>query len=208
MGTQAGREWQQLLDRYAERGAIPGPMHYPSHSTSGPISVMKAHMTKVCGWPYFNRTGDEYFGESPSNETALFLMSNGATVRICELREVGHAGREMFRIYGTQGSFENDAWCDKQGGTPVSPEEMRDSLPPEVAEALSAVDGERSFYGDEDGTHPYLVHEFVDAVAANRTPAINAWEATRYMAAGVMAHKSAMRGGEVLGVPDWGDPPS
>lgn len=208
MGTQAGREWQQRVDRYTERGAIPGPMHYPSHSTAGPISVMKAHMTKVCAWPYFNRTGDEYFGKSPSNETALFLMSNGATVRICELREIGHTGREMFRIYGTQGSFENDAWCDKHGGTPVSKEEMRDALPPEVVAAFSAMDGEASFYGDEDGTHAYLVHEFVDAVAANRTPAINAWEAARYMAAGVMAHKSAMSNGEVLEVPDWGDPPN
>jgi predicted dehydrogenase len=208
MSSQAGREWQQRLDQYAERGAIPGPMHYPSHSTSGPISVMKAHMTKVCAWPYYNRTGDEYFGKSPSNETALFLMSNGATVRICEHREIGHAGREMFRIYGTQGSFENDVWCDKHGGTPVNPEEMRDPLPPEVVEAFSAMVGETGFYGDEDGTHAYLVHEFVDAIAANRAPAINAWEAARYMAAGVIAHKSAMSGGEVLEVPDWGDPPN
>jgi len=208
MSSQAGREWQQISERYDEREAIPGPMHYPSHSTAGPISVMKAHMAKVCAWPYFNRTGDEYFGKSPSNETALFLMSNGATVRICEHREIGHAGREMFRIYGTQGSFENDVWCDKHGGTPVSPEEVRDPLPPEVVEAFEAMDGETGFYGDEDGTHAYLVHEFVEAVAADRAPAINAWEATRYMAAGVMAHKSAMRGGEVLEVPDWGDPPS
>jgi predicted dehydrogenase len=208
MSSKAGREWQQVSERYGERGAIPGPMHYPSHSTAGPISVMKAHMTKVCAWPYFNRTGDEYFGKSPSNETALFLMSNGATVRICEHREIGHAGREMFRIYGTQGSFENDVWCDKHGGTLVSPEEMRDPLPPEVVEAFNAMDGETGFYGDEDGTHAYLVHEFVDAVATNRSPAINAWEAARYMAAGVMAHKSAMSGGEVLEVPDWGGPPS
>ena len=208
MNSQAGREWQQVLQEYAERGIFSGPMHYPSHSTTGPMSAMKAHMTKVCAWPYFNRTGDEYFGRSPSNETALFLMSNGATVRICEHREIGHAGREMFRIYGTQGSFENDRWCDKRGGTPVSKEEMRDPLPPEVTEAFTAVEGEASFYGDEDGTHAYLVHEFVDAVAGNRPAVINAWEAARYMAAGVMAHKSAMRGGEVLEVPDWGDPPS
>ena len=207
MSTQAGREWQQVSKRYGEREAVPGPLHYPSHSTAGPISVMKAHMTKVCAWPYFNRTGDEYFGNSPSNETALFLMSNDATTRICEYREIGHAGREIFRIYGTRGSFENDAWCDKHGGTPLSLEEMRDPLPSEVVEAFEAMDGETGFYGDEDGTHAYLVHEFVEAVAASRIPAINAWEAARYMAAGVMAHKSAMRGGEMLEVPDWGDPP-
>jgi hypothetical protein len=134
-------------------------------------------------------------------------MSNGATVRVCELREIGHTGREMLRIYGTQGSFENDVWCDKHGGTPVRREEMRDPLPPEVVEAFKAVEGGTSFYGDEDGTPAYLVHEFVDAVATNRRPATNAWEGARYMAPGIMAHKSAMSGGEVLGVPDWGDPP-
>ena len=51
----------------------------------------------------------------------------------------------------------------------------------------------------------HLVHEFVDAVAHDRTPMINAWEAARYMAAGVTAHKSALRDGQLLEVPDWGD---
>jgi hypothetical protein len=44
-------------------------------------------------------------------------------------------------------------------------------------------------------------------VAHERQPAINAWEAVRYMVPGVMAHKSALRDGEVLEVPDWGDAP-
>ena len=38
-----------------------------------------------------------------------------------------------------------------------------------------------------------------------RRSAINAWEVVRHMAAGVMAHQSALRDGEVLEVPDWGD---
>jgi hypothetical protein len=52
------------------------------------------------------------------------------------------------------------------------------------------------------------VHEFVEAAAENRQPAINAWEAARYMAMGVMAHKSALKDGETLSVPDWGDAPA
>ena len=31
------------------------------------------------------------------------------------------------------------------------------------------------------GSHPYLVHEFVDAIMGGRQSAINAWEAVRYM---------------------------
>jgi len=52
------------------------------------------------------------------------------------------------------------------------------------------------------------VNEFVEAVAHDRQPAINVWEAVRYMAAGVMAHQSALRDGELLDVPDWGDAPA
>ena len=44
-------------------------------------------------------------------------------------------------------------------------------------------------------------------MAHDRIPAINVWEAVRYMAPGVMAHKSALRDGELLEVPDWGDAP-
>jgi predicted dehydrogenase len=186
-------------------------MHYPTHSTSGPISVMDAHAVKVCAWGYANRTADPYFAENLyafSNETALFKMSNGATMRILEHREIGHPEREIFRVYGTKGSFENDRWMDNQASGPVALDEMRDPLPEQVAMAFRQVSKTSDFYGGHGGSHAYLVHEFVDAIAHERTPVINAWEAVRYMAAGVMAHQSALRDGEVLEVPDWGDAPS
>jgi hypothetical protein len=57
------------------------------------------------------------------------------------------------------------------------------------------------------GSHPYLVHEFVDAVTRNRHPAINVWEAAHYVAMGAVAHQSALKDGERLAVPDWGFAP-
>ncbi len=206
----AGIEWLALREEYKARRVRTGPMHYPTHSTSGPISVMNAHAVKVCCWGYVNRTGDDYFteeGAAFSNETALFYMSNGATMRIGEFREIGHTEREIFRIYGTQASFENDTWVDKRTATSLTVHEMRDPLPQEVADAFRDVSKTSDSYGGHGGSHAYLAHEFVDAVAHDRIPAINVWEAVRYMAAGVMAHKSALRDGEMLDVPDWGDAP-
>jgi predicted dehydrogenase len=182
-------------------------MHYPTHSTSGPICVMRAHATKVYAVPHYNRTGDAYFGKEPSNETAFFRMSNGSAMRICEHREIGMPGRETFRVYGTKGSFENERWCDTAGSADLTVEGMRDPLPPDVLAAFSRNKSGEGVYGGHGGSHAYLVHEFVEAVAQDRTPAINAWEAARYMAAGVMAHKSALKDGEMLDVPDWGDAP-
>ncbi|MGC9522226.1 MAG: Gfo/Idh/MocA family protein [Anaerolineae bacterium] len=205
---KAGDEWLAVEAEYRRRGVKDGPMHYPTHSTSGPISVMAAHPISVVAWGYANRDDDPYFADSAfSNETALFYMSNGATMRICEFREIGHPEREIFRVYGTEGSFENDTWTDTYTHTAVTIEEMRDPLPPEVVAAFEAAVGP-SFYGGHGGSHAYLVHEFVEAVANDRTPAINVWEAVRYMAAGATAHKSALQGGKPLDVPDWGDPPT
>ncbi|NJN83063.1 MAG: Gfo/Idh/MocA family oxidoreductase [Caldilineaceae bacterium] len=149
--SASGQEWIALRERYKAAGALNGPMHYPTHSTSGPISVMGAHALKVCCWGYVNQTDDGYFiedGAAFSNETALFYMSNGATMRICEHREIGHTEREIFRVYGTQASFENDTWVDKLSETPVSLAEMRDPLPDEVIEAFREVNQTSDFMAD------------------------------------------------------------
>ena len=193
---------------YTARGVVSGPMHYPTHSTSGPICVMNAHAVKVCAWGYHDPDKDPYFEGAFSDETALFYMSNGATMRICEYRQVGHGGSEIFRVFGTQASFKENAWVTKHDATPLTVADMRDPLPEDVAEAFQNISQKSDFYGGHGGSHAYLVHEFVDAVAHNRTPVINAWEAARYMAPGVMAHKSALRDGELLEVPDWGDAPA
>ena len=210
LASQAGQEWLTARDAYISKGILTGPMHYPTHSTGGPMSVMNAHARKVCAWGFQNRTDDTYFKEEGygfSNETALFYMSNGSSMRICELREIGHRGREIFRVYGTQGSFENDHWCNKEGSTHLTAEQMREPLPPEIEEAFRAVSRTSEIYGGHGGSHPYLVHEFVEAVAQERQPAIDVWSAVRFMAAGVIAHKSALKDGEILSIPDWGDGP-
>ena len=227
LASKAGQEWLEISKQYKERGVKSGPMHYPTHSVSGPVCVMQAHALKVTGYGYKNRNGDAHFGEdSITNEMALFQMSNGAVVRICECREIAghfHDG-ETFRIMGTRGTYNENTWKENFRTTPdtvkpletteLTDEEMRDPLPPEVASAFQEIlhpDGDP----DDDfvptghgGSHPYLVHEFVDAVANDRVPAVNVWESVRYMAMGVMAHKSALKDGERLDVPDWGDAPS
>jgi len=207
LASQAGQEWLRELKRYRERGVVSGPMHYPTHSISGPVSVMRAHAVKVCAWAQQGDAGDKYFEGQFANETALFWMSNGATMRICEARRVGHPCEETFQIFGTEGSYRSHCWLTREGRTELTVEQMRDPLPEEVYNAFRDVKGE-GLYGGHGGSHAYLVHEFVSAIAEGRRPAIHVWEAVRYMAPGVMAHKSALKDGEVLEVPDWGDPPA
>ncbi len=218
---QAGAEWRERRQEYVRRGIQDGPMHYPTHSTSGPVCVMKAHAVKVTAYGFRNRNHDPHFADAAfSNETALFTMSNGATVRICEFREVAGsiASSETFRLLGTRGSFCEGRFMENGRTDPFTAkplattrptvEEMRDPLPPEVVDAFRGVKKDSDFYGGHGGSHAYLVHEFVDAVAHGRQPAVNIWEAARYMAMGIMAHQSALKDGERLSVPDWGDAPA
>jgi len=219
LASQAGQEWEALSRGYLDRGALTGPMHYPTHSTSGPVSVMNAHALRATAYGYRNCNDDPHFRDYAfSDETALFKMSNGAVVRICEFREVGRSCREFFSILGTRGSFLDCVWQENGRTAPdtaeplttreLTVEEMRDPLPPEVLAAFQEASGGADVYGGHGGSHSYLVHEFVDAIANDRQPAINVWEAARYMVMGVMAHKSALRDGETLDVPDWGDAPA
>ena len=218
--SKSGREWQQKAKDYSERGILNGPMHYPTHSAAGPVCVMNAHAVKVTAFAYYSEKHADWYGEAPANETALFKMSNGAHVRLCEYREIGHGSREMFRVYGNEASFENDVWHTKWEKRDMRTAEMRDPLPEEVHEAFNrghaAVKGisldlseqeKKDFLGGHGGSHAYLVHEFISAVAEERQPSVNIWEAVRYMVMGVMAHKSALKEGELLDVPDFGNPP-
>ncbi|MFQ6130456.1 MAG: Gfo/Idh/MocA family protein [Armatimonadota bacterium] len=199
----AEKRWGEQWSRHKSGGA---PMHYPTHSTSGVVSVMGAHMTEVSAQGYIH-PNDDWFradtvsGNLFSNEVALYRMSNGALARICEFRRIGHPGREGFRIYGTEGSFENDVsgakWATKSGWEPVDLSSVCEPLPPALAADL----------GGHGGSHAYLVHEFVDACTRPRLPRINVWEAMRYLAPGIAAHQSALRDGEVVKVADWGDAP-
>ncbi|MDD5603496.1 MAG: Gfo/Idh/MocA family oxidoreductase [Eubacteriales bacterium] len=57
------------------------------------------------------------------------------------------------------------------------------------------------------GSHPFLVDDFVKAVAWYKLPPNNIWDAARYNIPGLIAHKSAMKDGALMEVPDFGGIP-
>ena len=176
------------------------------------------------------------FDNNFSNATALFELAGGGAMRINEMRRVGYPSylrESRFRYFGTEGSFEQLAtvsvWQDKTGVTDVSAllatEATADSDDPalsNVAPALkdafisghSAVhDTSRlpvEFHGahnGHEGSHHFLVDDFVTAVAHGTRPPVNAWVAARFTLPGIVAHQSALREGERLPVRDFGDAP-
>ena len=57
--------------------------------------------------------------------------------------------------------------------------------------------------GGHDGSHPFLTHEFIDALVSERKPAIDVYESLAYTAPGIVAHESALRGGESMKIPSF-----
>jgi hypothetical protein len=57
-------------------------------------------------------------------------------------------------------------------------------------------------------SHTFLSHEFVSAIMEDRHPAVNIWEAIAYTLPGIVAHESALRGGETLKIRDYGKAPA
>ena len=57
------------------------------------------------------------------------------------------------------------------------------------------------------GSHTFITHEFISAIVEDRAPKVDIWEAAAYTMPGIIAHKSALRGGELLKIKDYGKAP-
>lgn len=170
-----------------------------------------------------------------SNETALLRMSDGSSARINEFRRVGHPGTVGLSLYGTEASYEEQSggqvWVTKHrertenltglltcgtidrreiggGMAAAMPQDMAfHGVSPvhPVARLPSAFAG---LPNGHLGSHQFLVDDFVTACCTGRQPPNNVWMAARYLVPGLIAHESALRGGALLEVPDFGDPPT
>lgn len=56
------------------------------------------------------------------------------------------------------------------------------------------------------GSHHFLVDDFVTAVLGATLPPVHIWQAARYNAPGIVAHQSSLRDGEHMAIPDLGWP--
>jgi predicted dehydrogenase len=176
------------------------------------------------------------FDNDISNASALFRLSDGGALRTNEMRRVGypsHIRESRLRVFGTEGSFEQLAtvslWQTKTGVEDVTalltPREgnlddadladidpaLRDAFVSGCAPVHDRSRLPASFTGlqnGHEGAHHFLVDDFVRACVDQTMPPVNAWTAARYTLPGIVAHQSALRGGEQLEIPDHGDAPS
>lgn len=65
----------------------------------------------------------------------------------------------------------------------------------------------KTVHNGHNGTHHFLVDDFCRAYETGKLSPTNIWAVARYNIPGLVAHQSALAGGQVMDVPDLGNPP-
>ncbi len=172
-----------------------------------------------------------------SNMTALIETADGGMMRINEFRRVGNPNwvqGHRFRYYGTKAVMEQhshsatfgdrsdqltDIWpelyCGPKGHktgieVPGLDPDLEHSFLSGMAKAHDVDRLPEAFVGapnGHQGSHGFLVDDFVRSIRDGRQPIINAWVSARMTIPGVVAWDSARQGGVRLPVPDLGECP-
>ncbi|MBI4877710.1 MAG: Gfo/Idh/MocA family oxidoreductase [Acidobacteria bacterium] len=200
------------------------PMHYPTHSTGIVIPITGERLVEVqaIGWGDNHEILQTNQYKNPFwNTTAFFKTSGGHCSRISVFWHVAAGGTERGAIYGDrmsyimarpEGSPNTVVTIGKGGktdldanGYPEGEVRMEAFQQPNHWEKLPEPLRVRSGHG---GSHTFITHEFISAIVEDRQPAVNVWEAIAYTAPGIVAHQSALRGGEPMKIKDYGKAPA
>jgi predicted dehydrogenase len=195
------------------------PMHYPTHCTAHLIGVTRERLTEVTchGW------GDDHpivkdnaYGNPFWNETALFRTDRGNSMKVAIWWRGAQKGGERARYFGDKMSFYFSDPTGAGGPTLVhsrttsvekdsggfdrasqllekyaQPEWWKTDLLPEPLRHNSG----------HEGSHTFITHEFVDSLVRGRKPFVDIDEALAYTVPGMIAHQSALKGGQSLKIP-------
>jgi hypothetical protein len=168
------------------------PQWYPTHSNAYYVGVTGGSFTEVSCMaipsliPQLQPANNRY--KNPfGTEIALLRTREGGSARMAvSWDSPGHEG-EMGRIRGQRGSF----YGKYDGLEKQLPVTKRPPLPPKVEP------------GGHGGSHGYLMNEFVTAILENRNPGVDIAKALNMTVAGIAAHQSALKNGELMKIPQY-----
>lgn len=194
------------------------PMHYPTHCTAHLIGVTGERLTNVTclGWGDDSPICKDNVYNNPFwNESAFFQTDRQHGFRVNIWWKGAHRGCERAQWIGNKMSFYG---YHPHTNTPIiirdehSRQERDDGgfvrkLP--YFEKYEQVEWWKTDMLPEPlrhnsghhGSHTFLTHEFIDALVHGRKPAVDIVEALAYTVPGIIAHESALRGGESLKIP-------
>jgi|CZKM01.1.fsa_nt_gi predicted dehydrogenase len=168
------------------------PQWYPTHSNAYYVGVTGGSFTEVSclGTPSkvdHLQPANNPYKNSFGTEIALFRTSEGGMSRMGVSWDSPGFGGEMGRVRGQEGSY----YGKYEGPEDKLPDLKRPPLPPGVAP------------GGHGGSHGYLMNEFVTAILEDRKPLVDVAQALNMTVGGIVAHESALKGGELKKIPQF-----
>jgi len=182
------------LDSYKEWRKGSPPLWYPTHSTAYQVCVSGGGFTEVScmgmkGTMSYLEPGGNAYNNPFGTEVALLRTSEGGMSRMTMSKDTPGLCGEVGRVRGTKGSMTGlkyDGLADIAAVDLAKP-----PLPPGVDT------------GGHGGSHGYLCEEFVNSILQQRTPLVNIAWALNMTVAGIVAHASALKDGELMKVPQY-----
>ncbi|WKN42083.1 Gfo/Idh/MocA family protein [Tunicatimonas pelagia] len=218
---------QQDMDGWPDYWPGLPPMHYATHCV-GPVLGLTRNEAEYVSCFGSGTIREELIKEYNSpyavETTHIKFRNSDLSAHVYRsLFDVARQYRESFAVYGSKKSVE---WPLIEGNPLIMhtakraeseiPEEIESPdyarlLPTEIQrfttqgvydtdenQHLSFTQG-----GGHGGSHPHLVHEFVKSLVNQTAPYPNARQSANITAVGILAHKSALKGGEIIRLPDF-----
>lgn len=218
---------QQDMDGWPNYWPGLPPMHYATHCVGPVLGLLRSEAEYVScfGSGTIREELIHHYNSPYAVETThiKFRNSDLSAQVYRSLFDVARQYRESFEVYGSRKSVE---WPLIEGKPlvvhtakkpePEIPEEVKSPdfaklLPKEIRHFTTqgVYDSEEHQHlsftqgAGHGGSHPHLVHEFVNALVLNKSPYPNAKQSANITCVGILAHESALRGGEIIKLPEF-----
>ncbi|MET6996951.1 Gfo/Idh/MocA family protein [Chitinophaga defluvii] len=218
---------QQDMDGWPNYWPGLPPMHYATHCVGPVLGLLRseAEYVSCLGSGTIREELQAHYNSPYAVETTHIKLRNSD---LCaqvyrSLFDVARQYRESFEVYGSKRSVE---WPLIEGEelivhtaklpetdipakvacpdfAELLPESIRSFTTKGVYDAdehqhLSFTQG-----GGHGGSHPHLVHQFVNALVTKTAPYPNAVQSANITCVGILAHESARQGGKIIYLPEF-----
>ena len=218
---------QQDMDGWPNYWPGLPPMHYATHCV-GPVLGLtrgQAEYVSCFGSGTIREELHHHYNSPFAVETAhiKFLNSDLSAHLYRSLFDTARQYRESFEVYGSKKAVE---WPLIEGEPLVVHTAKRPE--PEIPEKVHCPDyahllpepirrfTTKGVYDADEhqhlsfvqgaghgGSHPHLVHQFLDALVNKKSPYPDAVQSANITCVGILAHESAMQGGKILYLPEF-----
>jgi predicted dehydrogenase len=216
---------QQDMDGWPNYWPGLPPMHYATHCV-GPCLALTRNDAEYVSCFGSGRIRDELIPKynSPFAIESCHIKYRNSDISariIRSLFDTARQYRESIDVYGSKKTFE---WPLIEGEEPVLHTAKRPE--PEIPQRIKVPDfahllpepirrfTTKGVYDTDEhqhlsftqgaghgGSHPHLANEFVAALVEGRDPFPNAVQSANWTCVGILAHQSALKGGEIIKLP-------